>query len=109
MTANAMLRMWGVWHEYDATGRGSVPLGTPLALYGEDDAGPGWTWAGGGRVGIEDHRPGALAAAEAAITGAVHGYVRDGSVYAPLWWYRDRMGIDAYFTSLLGGGGGGGA
>lgn len=96
--ANALIRAWGAWHEY-AVERDSVPLGTPLALFGEYDDGPGWTWAGGGRLGIEDHRVGALAAAEVAITGASDGYVRDGNAYAPLRWYSQRQGIEANFTS----------
>ncbi|WP_448189996.1 hypothetical protein [Azospirillum sp. sgz301742] len=98
-----MLRIWGAWHEYDATGRGSVPLGTPLARFTLDHDGPGWTWTGGGRLGVEDHRPGALAAAEVAITGTDGGYMRDGNAYAPLRWYRHRQGVEANFTQPPGG------
>ncbi|MFD1623517.1 hypothetical protein [Azospirillum griseum] len=99
--ADVMIRIWGEWHPFDATVRSRVPLGTPLTLYVEGGDGPGWTWTGGGRVGIEDHRPGALACAECAITGADSGYVIDGNAYAPLRWYRDRQGIEAYFTDPL--------
>lgn len=80
--AEALIIMWDEWHAYDATARGSVPLGTPLVL----DTGDGWSWSTGGLIGAEGHRPGALAAAEYAM-GTEGGYVRDGNVFAPICWY----------------------
>lgn len=108
MTSNALARVWGAWHPLDLAG-GGVPLGTPVMLYDESGDGPGWSWTGGRRMGIENHLPGAIAAAEVAVTGMCDGYVRDSNAYAPLRWYRDRQGIEAYFTAPPSGGTGGAA
>lgn len=96
--AEALILAWGEWHAYDASACDFVPLGTPLVLPTGDD----WTWTGGGQMGSEEHRPGAVAASEAAM-GATGGYVSDGNVFAPIMWFGGH-GIPAALTALPEGG-----
>lgn len=86
---DALIMMWGGWHWYDASGRGSVPHGTPCVL-------PTGEWSAGGLLGAEEHQIGGYAAAAYAL-GNTHGDVSLGNVFAPTRWFGGR-GIPCTLT-----------